>query len=180
VFKAWPTIWGVLPQLLPRPALPRQPVRRSANYQKVFSDPDLRSAVVHTVIDAVCANRRIDPRRVRAGAAAPGAGAASQDPADGRVPAGRDRDGRAAELWKTILYPSGYGLANSVIGHVGVAPLPFFSSTTPRWPRSSACRSGSTPVRHGHLRRRPGRIDQQLYEAAHLDGATAWQAAQSS
>src|SRR5438105_1237788 len=52
VFKAWPTIWGVyLSVFHVRPYLGNEYVG-GANYQKVFSDTDLRAAVVHTLIDA--------------------------------------------------------------------------------------------------------------------------------
>src|SRR5260221_5358860 len=50
VFKAWPTVWGVyLSFFHVRPYLGNQYVG-GANYQKLFSDADLRAAVTHTVI----------------------------------------------------------------------------------------------------------------------------------
>src|SRR4051812_40104262 len=55
LFKAWPLIWGVyLSFFHVRPYLGNEYVGAD-NYHKLFSDPDLRSAVVHTVLDALLA-----------------------------------------------------------------------------------------------------------------------------
>jgi multiple sugar transport system permease protein len=176
VFKAWPTIWGVyLSFFHVRPYLGNQYVA-GQNYQKVFSDPDLRAAVVHTVLDAFVAV---------SGSILVGFGLAV-------LLQGQARHIRilrsavfipvviamvaAAELWKTMLYPSDYGLVNSLLGHAGVGVQPFFSS-----PHSSLASVilmqvwKSAPYDMVIFVAGLAGIDQQLYEAAHLDGATARQ-----
>jgi multiple sugar transport system permease protein len=176
VFKAWPTIWGVyLSFFHVRPYLGNQYVG-GANYQKLFSDADLRAAVTHTVVDAFAAV---------AGSILVGFGLALLL----ENPARHVRILRtavflptviamvaAAELWKTLLYPSGYGAVNSLLGQVGVGPEPFFAS-----PHSSlASVVGMQIWKHApydmvvFVAGLAG-IDRQLYEAAHLDGATWWQ-----
>jgi multiple sugar transport system permease protein len=173
VFKAWPTIWGVyLSFFHVRPYLGNQYVGGD-NYHKVFSDPDLRAAVTHTLIDAFVAV---------AGSILVGFGLALLL----ESPARHVRILRtavflptviamvaAAELWKTLLYPSGYGAVNSLLGHAGVGTQPFFSS-----PHSSlASVVGMQIWKHApydmviFIAGLAG-IDRQLYEAAHLDGAT--------
>jgi multiple sugar transport system permease protein len=176
VFKAWPTIWGVyLSFFHVRPYLGNQYVA-GANYQKVFSDPDLKAAAAHTLIDAFVAV---------AGSILVGFGLALLL----ESPARHVRILRtavflptviamvaAAELWKTLLYPSGYGAVNSLIGHVGVGVQPFFDS-----PHSSLASVigmqiwKSAPYDMVIFVAGLAGIDRQLYEAAHLDGATAWQ-----
>jgi multiple sugar transport system permease protein len=176
VFKAWPTIWGVYLSLFHvRPYLGNQYVG-GANYQKLFSDADLGAAVTHTVLDAFAAV---------AGSILVGFGLALL--LEG--PARHVRMLRtavflptviamvaAAELWKTLLYPSAYGTVNSLLGHAGIGPEPFFAG-----PHSSlAAVIGMQVWKHApydmviFVAGLAG-IDRQLYEAAHLDGATRWQ-----
>jgi len=176
VFKAWPTIWGVyLSFFHVRPYLGNEYVG-GANYNEAFSDPELRSAVVHTLIDAVGAV---------AGSITVGFGLALL--LEG--PARHLRILRtgvflptvvamvaAAELWQTLLYPSGYGAANSVLGWFGLGPAPFLSS-----PHSSLASViliqvwKNAPYDMVIFVAGLAGIDRQLYEAAHIDGASAWQ-----
>ena len=176
VFKAWPTLWGIwLSFFHVRPYLGNQYVG-GQNYAKLFSDADLRSAVLHTLIDAVFAvsgsmfvgfwlaillqgpARHI--RILRTAVFLPTVIAMVA----------------AAELWKTLLYPAGYGAVNSLIGHAGVGPEPFFSS-----PHSSlASVVGMQIWKHApydmviFVAGLAG-IDRELYEACQLDGASWWQ-----
>lgn len=176
VFKAWPTIWGVyLSFFHVRPYLGNEYVG-GANYQKLFSDADLRAAVEHTLLDAVLAvsgsifvgfwlaillqgpARHI--RIIRSAVFLPTVIAMVA----------------AAELWKTLLFPGASGAVNSLIGQVGAGPEPFFSS-----PHSSL----ASVVLMQIWKHAPydmvvfvaglAGIDQQLYEACHIDGGTWWQ-----
>jgi len=176
VFKLWPTIWGVYLSLFHvRPYLGNQYVA-GANYRQAFSDPELRSAVVHTLIDAVGAV---------AGSILVGFGLALL--LEG--PARHVRILRtavflptvvamvaAAELWQTLLYPSRYGAVNSMLGWFGLGPAPFLSS-----PHSSLASViliqvwKNAPYDMVIFVAGLAGIDRQLYEAAHIDGANAWQ-----
>jgi multiple sugar transport system permease protein len=176
VFKAWPTIWGVyLSFFHVRPYLGNQYVG-GANYQKAFSDPDLRAAVVHTLLDAIAAV----------------AGSILVGFALALLLEGPARHLRilrtavflptvvamvaAAQLWQTLLYPSPYGAVNSLLGHLGVGPEPFLSS-----PHSSLASViliqvwKNAPYDMVIFVAGLAGVDRQLYEAAHLDGATALQ-----
>jgi multiple sugar transport system permease protein len=176
VFKAWPTAWGVyLSFFHVRPYLGNQYVA-GANYQKVFSDPELRSAVTHTLIDAFFAV---------SGSILVGFGLAL-------LLQGQARHIRilrtavflpvviamvaAAELWKTLLYPSGFGAVNSLVGHAGLGPEPFFAS-----PHSALASVigmqiwKNAPYDMVIFVAGLAGVDQELYEAAHLDGSNAWQ-----
>jgi multiple sugar transport system permease protein len=176
VFKVWPTVWGVyLSFFHVRPYLGNQYVG-TANYSKLFSDPDLRSAVVHTFLDAVLAvsgsifvgfwlavllqgpARHI--RILRTAVFLPTVIAMVA----------------AAELWTTLLYPSAYGSVNSLLGKVGIGPQPFFAS-----PHSSLASVMLMQV----WKHAPydmvifvaglASVDREMYEACQIDGASWWQ-----
>lgn len=81
-----------------------------------------------------------------------------------------------SELWQTLLYPSQYGAVNSILGTLGLGTQPFLAS-----PHSSLASVILVQVwKHApydmvvFVAGLAG-IDRQLYEAAHLDGASAWQ-----
>ena len=176
VFKVWPTVWGVyLSFFHVRPYLGNQYVG-TANYSKLFSDPDLRSAVVHTFFDAVF---------VVSGSIFVGFWLAVLL----QGPARHIRILRtavflptviamvaAAELWTTLLYPSSYGSVNSLLGKVGLGPEPFFNS-----PHSSL----ASVVLMQIWKNAPydmvifvaglASIDREMYEACQIDGASWWQ-----
>lgn len=176
IFKLWPTIWGVYLSLFHvRPYLGNQYVG-GANYQQAFNDPELRSAVVHTLIDAVGAV---------AGSILAGFGLALL--LEG--PARHVRILRtavflptvvamvaAAELWQTLLYPSGYGAVNSVLGWFGLGPEPFlFSSHSSLASVILIQVWKNAPYDMVIFVAGLAGIDRQLYEAAHIDGANALQ-----
>jgi multiple sugar transport system permease protein len=176
VFKAWPTVWGIyLSFFHVRPYLGNQYVG-TANFTKAFADPDLMTAVGHTVVDAVAAVT---------GSILVGFGLALL--LEG--PARHVRILRTAaflptvvamvavaELWHTLLYPSRYGAANSVLGSVGIGPQPFLTS-----PHSSLASVilvqiwKNAPYDMVVFIAGLAGIDRQLYESAQLDGANAWQ-----
>jgi multiple sugar transport system permease protein len=173
VFKAWPTVWGVyLSFFHVRPYLGNQYVG-SANYSKLFSDPDLRSAVVHTLFDAVFAvsgsifvgfwlavllqgpARHI--RILRTAVFLPTVIAMVA----------------AAELWTTLLYPSPYGSVNSLLGKVGIGPEPFFNS-----PHSALASVilmqiwKNAPYDMVIFVAGLASVDREMYEACQIDGAS--------
>lgn len=176
VFKAWPTIWGVYLSLFHvRPYLGNQYVG-GANYREAFSDADLRSAVVHTLIDAIGAV---------AGSILVGFGLALL--LEG--PARHLRILRtavflptvvamvaAAELWQTLMYPSGYGAVNSILGGFGIGPEPFLSSSHSSLASVMIIQVWkNAPYDMVIFIAGLAGIDRQLYEAAQIDGAKAWQ-----
>src|SRR2546423_7770550 len=176
VFKFWPSIWGVYLSLFNvQPYLGDQWVGL-ANFQRTASDPDLHAAVGHTVLDAVVqvagsmlvgfllalllegAARHV--RILRTAVFLPAVTAMVA----------------VAELWQTLLYPGRYGAVNSLLGDVGLGPLPFLSS-----PHSSLWTVMLVQVwKHApydmviFIAGLVG-IDRQLYESASIDGANAWQ-----
>ncbi|HZP51247.1 sugar ABC transporter permease [Actinocrinis sp.] len=176
VFKLWPTIWGVyLSFFHVRPYLGNQYVA-GANYQRAFSDPDLRAAVLHTVIDAVGAV----------------AGSILVGFALALLLEGPARHLRilrtavflptvvamvaAASLWQTLLYPSRYGAVNSLLGAFGAGPAPFLSSTHSSLASVILIQVWkNAPYDMVIFVAGLAGIDRQLYEAAHLDGAGALQ-----
>lgn len=176
VFKMWPLIWGVyLSFFHVRPYLGNEYVGTD-NYSKLFSDPDLRSAVVHTLLDALIAvsgsifvgfwlavllqgpARHV--RILRTAVFLPTVIAMVA----------------AAELWTTLLYPSRYGAVNSLLGHAGLGPEPFFSS-----PHSSLASVIAMQI----WKHAPydmvifvaglASVDREMYEACQIDGASWWQ-----
>src|SRR2546421_7872700 len=176
VFKFWPSIWGAYLSLFHvRPYLGDQWVGL-ANFSKALGDPDLRAAVGHTVLDAAVqvagsmlvgfllalllegAARHV--RILRTAVFLPAVTAMVA----------------VAELWQTLLYPGRYGAVNSLLGDVGLGPLPFLSS-----PHSSLWTVMLVQVwKHApydmviFIAGLVG-IDRQLYESASIDGANAWQ-----
>ncbi len=176
VFKLWPTVWGVyLSFFHVRPYLGNQYVA-GANYQRAFSDPDLRAAVVHTLFDAVAAvagsilvgfllalllegpARHL--RILRTAVFLPAVVAMVA----------------AAELWQTLLYPSHYGAVNSLLGLVGIGPAPFLSGTHSSLASVVLIQVWkNAPYDMVIFVAGLAGIDRQLYEAAHIDGAGAFQ-----
>jgi multiple sugar transport system permease protein len=176
VFRFWPTIWGVyLSFFNVRPYLGNQWIGID-NFRRAVDDPALRSAVAHTLIDA--------------GASVAGSMLVGFFLAlllEG--PARHLRMMRtavflpvvvsmvaAAELWNDLLFPSGYGGANSVVGLLGLGPYPYLSS-----PHSALASVigiqiwKSAPYDMMIFVAGLAGIDRQLYEAAAIDGARAWQ-----
>lgn len=176
VFRFWPTIWGVYLSFFDvRPYLGNQWIGM-ANFQRALDDPALRSAVAHTLIDA--------------GASVVGSmflGFCLALLLEG--PARHLRMLRtavflpvvvsmvaAAELWNDLLFPSGYGGANSVVGLLGLGPFPYLSS-----PHSALASVigiqiwKSAPYDMMIFVAGLAGIDRELYEAAAIDGARAWQ-----
>lgn len=176
VFKVWPTVWGVyLSFFHVRPYLGNEYVG-TANYAKLFSDPDLRSAVVHTLFDAVFAvsgsifvgfwlavllqgpARHV--RILRTAVFLPTVIAMVA----------------AAELWTTLLYPSPYGSVNSLLGEAGIGPEPFFNS-----PHSALASVilmqiwKNAPYDMVIFVAGLASVDREMYEACQLDGASWWQ-----
>ncbi|MYS21372.1 carbohydrate ABC transporter membrane protein 1, CUT1 family [Streptomyces sp. DvalAA-14] len=175
VFKFWPTVWGMyLSFFQVRPYLGNKWVGW-ANFSTALHDPLLRSAVEHTVVDALA---------TVAASAVIGFGLALL--LEG--PARHLRILRTAaflpvvtamvavaELWNTILYPGAYGTLNTLLGHLGLGPEPFLSS-----PHSSLASVmliqvwKSAPYDMVIFVAGLAGIDKQLYEAAAIDGAGAW------
>lgn len=175
VFKFWPTIWGMyLSFFQVRPYLGDKWVGWD-NFSTAFHDAALRSAVQHTVLDALV---------TVAASAVIGFGLALL--LEG--PARHLRILRTAaflpvvtamvavaELWNTLLYPGGYGTLNSLLGHLGLGAQPFLSD-----PDSSLASVmlvqiwKSAPYDMVIFVAGLAGIDKQLYEAAAIDGAGVW------
>jgi multiple sugar transport system permease protein len=176
VFRFWPTVWGVYLSFFDvRPYLGNQWVGL-ANFRQAFDDPALRSAVAHTLIDA----------------AASVAGSMLVGFCLALLLEGPARHLRmlrtavflpvvvsmvaAAELWNDLLFPAGYGGANSVVGLLGLGPLPYLSS-----PHSALATVigiqiwKSAPYDMMIFVAGLAGIDTELYEAAAIDGVRAWQ-----
>lgn len=176
VFRFWPTVWGAYLSLFHvRPYLGNQWVGLG-NFTRAFHDPDLRSAVEHTLIDAAAS---------AAGSILVGFGLALL--LEG--PARHLRILRTAvfvpvvvamvavaELWNSLLFPGRYGAVNSILGDVGLGPMPFLSS-----PHSAL----ATVIGVQVWKAAPydmlifvaglAGIDRTLYEAAAIDGARVLQ-----
>ncbi|WP_052852802.1 carbohydrate ABC transporter permease [Streptomyces avicenniae] len=175
-FKFWPTLWGMYLSFFEvRPYLGNTWTGWE-NFAQALGDDAFRSAVAHTVIDAAVT--------VTLSA---GIGFALALLLEG--PARHLRLLRTAvflpvvtamvavvELWNTLLYPGAHGPLNSLLGLVGLGPLPFLSD-----PDSSLASVmlvqiwKSAPYDMVIFVAGLAAIDRQLYEAAALDGASAWQ-----
>jgi len=176
VFRFWPTVWGMYLSLFHvRPYLGNQWVG-FGNFTRAFSDPDLRSAVLHTLVDA----------------AATVVGSAFAGFCLALLLEGPARHLRVlrtaaflpvvvsmvavAELWNSLLFPGRYGAANSLLGAFGLGPMPFLGS-----PHSAL----ATVIGVQIWKAAPydmlifvaglAGIDAQLYEAAAIDGARPFQ-----
>lgn len=176
LFKFWPTVWGMYLSFFEvRPYLGNQWIGWD-NFSTAFGDSLLRSAVWHTVIDALVTVL------VSAGI---GFGLALLL----ESPARHVRILRTAaflpvvtamvaivELWNTLLFPGEYGTLNQLLGTFGVGPMPFLSD-----PDSSLASVmlvqiwKSAPYDMVIFVAGLAGIDRQLYEAAAIDGASAWQ-----
>lgn len=176
VFKFWPTVWGAyLSFFTVRPYLGNLWIG-TANFARALSDPDLRSALLHTGIDTVATVGL--SMMVGFGLALLLEG-----------PARHLRILRTAvflpvvtamvvvaELWGTLLFPGRYGSVNGLLGDIGLGPYPFLSSA------HSALASviliqvwKSAPYDMLIFLAGLAGIDRDLYEAAAIDGAGAWQ-----
>jgi len=176
VFKFWPTVWGMYLSFFEvRPYLGNRWIGWD-NFDAAFHDPLLRSAVGHTLIDAavtVVASALIGfglalllegPARhlrlLRTAVFLPVVTAMVA----------------VAELWNTLLYPGGTGTVNTLLSHFGFGVQPFLSS-----PHSSLASVilvqvwKSAPYDMVIFVAGLAGIDRQLYEAAAIDGAGAWQ-----
>jgi multiple sugar transport system permease protein len=176
VFRFWPTAWGIyLSFFHVRPYLGNQWIG-FGNFTRAFSDADLHSAVWHSLIDATasvagsvflgfCLALLLEgPARhlriLRTAAFLPVVVAMVA----------------VAELWNSLLFPGQYGAVNSILGDIGLGPLPFLSS-----PHSSL----ATVIGVQIWKAAPydmlifvaglAGIDEHLYEAAAIDGAHAFQ-----
>src|SRR2546421_2832372 len=176
VFKFWPSIWGVYLSLFHvQPYLGDQWLG-AANFTRTLDDPDLQAAVWHTVLDAfvqvagsmlvgfVLALLLEGPARhlriLRTAVFLPAVIAMVA----------------VAELWHALLFPGRYGAVNSLLGDVGLGPLPFLAS-----PNSSLWTIMLVQIwKHApydmviFIAGLVG-IDRELYEQSSIDGANAWQ-----
>jgi multiple sugar transport system permease protein len=81
-----------------------------------------------------------------------------------------------AELWGALLFPGRYGAVNSLLGDFGFGPLPFLSSPdSALWTVMLVQIWKHAPYDMVIFIAGLVGIDRQLYEAASIDGAGAWQ-----
>jgi len=176
LFKFWPSIEGVYLSLFHvRPYLGDQWVG-TANFTRAFTDPVLRSAVGHTVLDAagqVAGSMLVGfllalllegpARQVRILRTAVFLPAVTAMVA-------------VAELWGALLFAGPYGAVNSLLGHLGLGPLPFLDSPdSALWTVMLVQIWKNAPYDMVIFVAGLVGIDRQLYEAASIDGAGAWQ-----
>jgi multiple sugar transport system permease protein len=175
-FKFWPAIWGMyLSFFTVRPYLGNQWIG-AANFHHAFTDPALRSAVWHTLVDAAASVGgamlvgfllalllEAPARHVRILRTAVFLPAVTAMVA-------------VAELWGALLFPGRYGAVNSFLGALGLGAQPFLSS-----PHTSLASVVLIQVWKAapydmviFIAGLVG-IDRQLYESASMDGANAWQ-----
>jgi multiple sugar transport system permease protein len=176
VFKFWPSIEGVYLSLFHvRPYLGDEWVG-GANFARAFTDPDLRAAVGHTALDAVVQV---------AGSMLVGFGLALLLEGPARhvrilrtavfLPAVTAMVA-VAELWGALLFPGRYGAVNSVVAYAGIGPLPFLSSPdSALWSVMLVQIWKHAPYDMVIFIAGLVGIDRELYEAASIDGAGAWQ-----
>jgi multiple sugar transport system permease protein len=175
-FKFWPALWGMyLSFFNVRPYLGNQWVG-TANFRHAFTDPVLRAAVWHTLVDAGASV---------AGAMLVGFLLALLLEAPARhvrvlrtavfLPAVTAMVA-VAELWGGLLFPGRYGAVNSFLGALGLGPQPFLSS--PRTALASVVLVQvwkAAPYDMVIFIAGLVGIDRQLYESASMDGAGPWQ-----
>jgi multiple sugar transport system permease protein len=176
LFKFWPSIEGLYLSLFHvRPYLGDEWVG-TANFSRAFTDPDLRAAVGHTVLDAavqVAGSMLVGfllallleapARHVRILRTAVFLPAVTAMVA-------------VAELWHALLFPGRYGALNSLLGHAGLGPLPFLSSPhSALWTVMLVQIWKHAPYDMVIFIAGLVGIDRELYEAASIDGAGAWQ-----
>ena len=81
-----------------------------------------------------------------------------------------------AQVWDILLYPGQYGAVNSMLAFVGVGPFEFLSDPDQALPSVMAIQIWkSAPYDMVIFIAGLAGIDRQLYDAADLDGASAWQ-----
>jgi multiple sugar transport system permease protein len=176
IFKFWPSIWGVyLSFFHVRPYLGDEYIGFE-NFQRAFTDPDLRAAVGHTVLDAVVAVAGSmlvgfllalllegPARHVRILRTAVFLPAVTAMVA-------------IAELWGALLFPGRYGAVNSFLGDLGIGPQPFLSSPhSALWTVMLVQIWKAAPYDMVIFLAGLVGIDRQLYESAAIDGANGWQ-----
>jgi multiple sugar transport system permease protein len=176
VFKFWPTVWGAyLSFFNVRPYLGNLWIG-TANFTRALADPDLRAAILHTGVDTVatvCLSMFVGfllalllegPARqlriLRTAVFLPVVTAMVV----------------VAELWGTLLYPGQYGPVNGLLGDLGLGPYPFLSSPHSALASVIAIQVWkSAPYDMLIFVAGLVGIDRDLYEAAAIDGAGAWQ-----
>jgi len=176
LFKFWPSIEGLYLSLFHvRPYLGDQ-WAGPGNFTRAYDNPDLRAAVWHTVLDAgiqVAGSMLVGfllalllegpARHVRILRTAVFLPAVTAMVA-------------VAELWGALLFPGRYGAVNSLLGQLGVGPLPFLSSPdSALWTVMLVQIWKHAPYDMVIFIAGLVGIDRQLYEAASIDGANAWQ-----
>lgn len=176
VFKFWPTLRGIYYSFFDvRPYLGNQWVGW-ANFTRAIHDPDLRSAVWHTLIDAAAtvalsmlvgfllALLLEGPARhvriLRTAAFLPVVTAMVV----------------VAELWGVWMFPGRYGTVNSVLHSAGLGPFGFLTDPHEALPSLIFIQVWkSAPYDMVIFIAGLAGIDRELYESASIDGANAWQ-----
>ncbi|HEY5223273.1 MAG TPA: sugar ABC transporter permease [Microbacteriaceae bacterium] len=176
VFKFWPTLYGMFLSFFNvRPYLGNQWIGFD-NFTRAFNDPTLFAATWHTLLDAavtVAASMLIGfflalllegptlhLRIVRTAAFLPVVTAMVV----------------VAQLWDVLLYPGQYGAVNSVLGAVGVGPQGFLSDPNQALGSVMLVQIWkSAPYDMVIFIAGLAGVDRQLYDAADIDGASAWQ-----
>jgi multiple sugar transport system permease protein len=172
VFRFWPTVWGAYLSFYDvRPYLGNEWIGL-ANFRQAFSDPALRSAVAHTLVDALATVLL---------SAVLGFGLALLLEGPARhlkvlrtavfLPVVVSMVA-VAELWNSLLYPGRYGAVNSLAGAVGLGPLPFLNSPHSALATVIAVQVWkSAPYDMLIFVAGLAGVDRELYEAAAIDGA---------
>jgi len=176
VFKFWPIFHGIYDSFLNvRPYLGNQWIG-AQNYHRAFHDMVLRTAVWHTVLDAVVTvalsmlvgfllalllegpSRHV--KLIRTAVFLPVVTAMVV----------------VAQVWGILMFPSQYGPLNSLLGYVGIGPLGFLTNTHQSLASVMLIQIWkSAPYDMVIFIAGLAGIDRQLYEAANIDGANAWQ-----
>jgi multiple sugar transport system permease protein len=176
IFKFWPTLYGIYLSFFDvRPYLGNQWIGIE-NYVNAFNDPRIRSATLHTVLDAgvtvfasivigfglalLLEGPALHLRMVRTAAFLPVVTAMVV----------------VAQLWDVLLYPGQYGAINSLLGSVGIGPLGFLSDPDQSLASIMLVQIWkSAPYDMVIFIAGLAGVDRQLYDAADIDGASAWQ-----